>query len=403
MKYVIFLIILASLPIVQAATVETFVSPDSSFSALSEFIGNANESLYIASYTFSSPEMTKMLLAKNAEGLDIGLIIEKSPAGGMSDYQIASLCALYVNNITVLLYDGPLRYMHAKYAIRDETDLLVTSENYGYSGFMPDADYGNRGWGIISDGEITGELLEVFIDDSTDSVPFVCPAGNYKISGWNPAGAYRPIFNSNIFTDQNVELIYSPDSLDYLLELINSAKKSIDVQQMYIYTHWGSVSGDSVESAPSPVLEALLDKARSGVFVRIMLDSTYYQMDPEKSVSNYNTIEYVNGIAENEGIPIEARAINLDSKGLSMLHNKGIIVDSERVLVSSINWNENSIMNNREVGIIIEGDAAAYYQEVFDHDWEEQVQEYGMGFGPAMASLGALVIIVLYFWKRKGF
>jgi phosphatidylserine/phosphatidylglycerophosphate/cardiolipin synthase-like enzyme len=84
-----------------------------------------------------------------------------------------------------------------------------------------------------------------------------------------------------------------------------------------------------------------------------------------------------------------------------MIHNKGLVIDGGKVLVSSINWNENSIMNNREIGLIIEGEAAAYYGEVFNYDWEGKPEEYGFGFWPAMLSLAALVVVILYFWKRN--
>jgi phosphatidylserine/phosphatidylglycerophosphate/cardiolipin synthase-like enzyme len=40
------------------------------------------------------------------------------------------------------------------------------------------------------------------------------------------------------------------------------------------------------------------------------------------------------------------------------------------VLISSINWNENSVMNNRETGVIIKNkDIASYYADVFFFDW----------------------------------
>ncbi len=419
-RILMFLLIVGLLPSVHAATVETFVSPDSSFSALSDFIGAADSTLFISSYTFSSPEITQMLTEKKNNDIEIGIIVEKSPAGGMSDYQLASLCALYVKNITIVLYDGPLRYMHAKYIIRDGTSALITSENFGYSGFMPGGEYGNRGWGAIVDGEIVDELLEIYTEDSADSVPFTCEPGKYVLNRWDPAGAYNPVFVSKVYTDQKVDLIYSPDSIDELLSLINSAEESVDVQEFYIYTHWGSPTYDSVESSPNPLLEALIDKARNGVEVRILLDSTYYNMDDEKNVSNYNTIIYVNNISENENLPLEAAAMDLDFHGISTVHNKGVIVDGDMVLVSSINWNENSVMNNRETGVIIEGDAAGYYKDIFEHDWESAlkidpnggrsrvtsgtekgIDDYGIGFAPAMVSLAALALVILYFRRRK--
>jgi len=400
MKRLSVLFIVLFVPCAQAATVETFTSPDSSFGAIAGFINNANRSLLLSSYTFTSPELTRLLAEKAQEGVEIGLIVEKSPAGGMSDYEISALCALQAGNISVVLYDGPLKYMHAKYAVRDGRDVLVTSENYGYPGFTPGGTYGNRGWGVIVYGELARELEGIYRSDVSDSVVFQCPPGKYTIKSWGMKGAHAPVFGSRIFEGQNVSLISSPDSLEDLLGLISSAKSSIDAEMFYIYTHWGSASKDTAESAPSPVLEALLQKAREGVRVRVLLDSTYYEMDPDKSTSNYNTINYISSIAAEEGIPIEARAVDLDGLGLSMLHNKGIIIDGKKALVSSINWNENSIMNNREVAVLLEGESASYYSAVFGHDWNPEPPE-DSGFWPAVASLSVLTALVLYFTIRK--
>ncbi|MHA1972645.1 MAG: PKD domain-containing protein, partial [Candidatus Hodarchaeales archaeon] len=50
--------------------------------------------------------------------------------------------------------------------------------------------------------------------------------------------------------------------------------------------------------------------------------------------------------------------------------NKGVIVDREKVLISSINWGENSARNNREAGVIIENDKVGeFYTNVFLYDW----------------------------------
>jgi len=47
-----------------------------------------------------------------------------------------------------------------------------------------------------------------------------------------------------------------------------------------------------------------------------------------------------------------------------------VIVDRSQVLISSINWNENSAINNREAGLIIENeDVAEFYTDIFFYDW----------------------------------
>jgi len=92
---------------------------------------------------------------------------------------------------------------------------------------------------------------------------------------------------------------------------------------------------------------------------------------------------YINTLAERENLPLEARLIAFESNGPVKIHNKGVIIDGEKVLVSSINWNENSPSFNREAGVIIEhAGAGQYYTAVFEDDWSVSVgPEIGTGTG----------------------
>lgn len=47
-----------------------------------------------------------------------------------------------------------------------------------------------------------------------------------------------------------------------------------------------------------------------------------------------------------------------------------MIIDNKTVLISSINWNEQSVRENREAGVLVENkDVASYYATVFLSDW----------------------------------
>ena len=52
------------------------------------------------------------------------------------------------------------------------------------------------------------------------------------------------------------------------------------------------------------------------------------------------------------------------------VHNKGIIVDGEKVLVSSQNWSSEGVLSNRDAGVIIDNeDLAGFFQAIFIDDW----------------------------------
>lgn len=101
--------------------------------------------------------------------------------------------------------------------------------------------------------------------------------------------------------------------------------------------------------------------------VRVLLGDAY--IDPTYAKDNTHTIQYLNKIADAEGLDLEASMVDSARHGFDKIHNKGIIVDSQRVFVSSINWSNNSPTNNREVGLIIDNaEVARFYETLFWFD-----------------------------------
>jgi phosphatidylserine/phosphatidylglycerophosphate/cardiolipin synthase-like enzyme len=70
------------------------------------------------------------------------------------------------------------------------------------------------------------------------------------------------------------------------------------------------------------------------------------------------------------------------------------------VLISTVNWNEHSPTKNREVGVIIHGDVADYYVDVFMYDWEGGEKH---DFVLLLIIIGFLIISIMFMTrKRKG-
>ncbi|MEA2074901.1 MAG: phospholipase D-like domain-containing protein [Euryarchaeota archaeon] len=165
-----------------------------------------------------------------------------------------------------------------------------------------------------------------------------------------------------------------------IIGMIKGAKNSVYVEQLYIYKDWGTYA----DPKPNPLLEAVINASRRGCEVKILLDSKYGKEHNEE------TIEYVNAIATDEGLNLEAKLINNEAIELNKTHTKGVIVDRSEVLISSINWNEYSPTNNREVGLIIENeDVAEFYTDVFLYDWYDgspvkAVFDTGLGTYPSI-------------------
>lgn len=368
-----------------AADITAFAAPDSSFAAIKDFLSNARE-LKIATYTFTSSEVAELLHG------NVTIIVDKSPAGGFPQESKAVLCGLAGKGVLVYLYDGPLRFMHAKYIVKDGKHALVTSENIGDDGFPASPNHGNRGWGIIvEDRRIAEQLAEVFFADLKDSKPLVCD-GNYTLQKKEAGGTYNPAFNSQRFRNQSVSLIIAPDAVPPLIDLISAARSRILVEQFYVHRYF-----DRKSKSDNPLLEATITAARRGVNVSVLLDSFYYNVESGDPSSNLYTQEYLSNVSRAENLSLEARLIDLSS-GILKLHNKGLIAD-DAVLISSINWNQNSPTRNREVGVVVRGEAADYFASVFDYDFNDgSVEAFATirnALGIAFTIMAAFVIVVI--------
>ena len=152
--------------------------------------------------------------------------------------------------------------------------------------------------------------------------------------------------------------VFSPDNSEQLIcDAIDSATTTIDIEQLYIYKDWAETL--------SPLVEHLINKSTQGVTIKIILDYNTGYTD---------TIALLNDTKEFlEQYGIQVKFISSDWSPFTTVHNKGMIIDNQTVLISSINWNEQSVTQNREAGILITNpEIATYYATVFHADWALQ-------------------------------
>lgn len=407
-RWLILIILLGSLQ--SAAAIEgyevnevvTFASPDSSYDALEDFIVSAERSLYINVYTFESPAIAELLAEASARGVDVILMVEKSPAGGVSSEEKSVIRRLRTAGAKIYLSDAPdVRFNHAKYAIADDEAVLVTSENFGPRGFPRSRSYGNRGWGvIIRSSNLASFFSELFFDD-LEKAQVANAQGIRDVSWRERMGAYEPRFGIKSYKGElRVTPLYAPvDALDKIMQLIEAANESIYVEEFYAYKYWGPRKSGSPVESPNMFLEAAINAARRGVEVKILLDSTWYNVEIDDPVSNYYTVEYLEEIASSERLNLEAKLVDLKKTDLAKVHNKGLIVDEKLVLVSSVNWNAHSPLKNREVGVIIQGAPATYFAEVFMYDWKAGRDKRNYYIAALILPI-ALLLIFKMRWKR---
>jgi phosphatidylserine/phosphatidylglycerophosphate/cardiolipin synthase-like enzyme len=388
-------------------TLTTFTSPDTSYQVIISELDKAQSTVYINLYQFHNPFLMDAVLNASNRGVQVKVLLEGDPVGGLSDAgkyvawkltEAGCKVRFMISSVEDGIYNRYI-YNHAKYAVIDNKTLILGSENWKVSGIPVDPSYGNRGWGVaVHNPELAEYFAEVFMTDfdpsRVDSYPFDISHGTYGVPPEDYAprrivytNNYKPRFTSPTFSGEfTVSPVLSPDTnlleTESVIDLLNSATKSVYIEQLQCYIDWDDQRGEVWREIPNMYLEAAINASRRGCEVKIILDSAFVNIEDD-GLDNFDTVKYINDLAEAEGLTdkLEAKLIYLwDSQGLNYLesvHNKGLIVDGTKTLVSSLNWGTGAAMYNRETGVIIEHEGVArFFESVFFYDWNLTLHEW---------------------------
>jgi len=255
--------------------------------------------------------------------------------------------------------------VHAKMMIVDRSVVILGSENYFPTSYPPNTDNitcqpytrPSRGWGAIIYNSTFARICEsifedIFLNDSrsVDYDPLVHGTGTAPDENGNCS--IPKSFDTTRIYDYRISLVYSPvNSYDTIKWLIDHANHTIFIETMYI---------NNSSYYVQDLINRLKSAVNRGVTVQLILE------DDTNVTGNYSMMApYLNSL----GIHV-VPAFSLD-EGI-FLHNKGIIVDDEYVVVGSINWSGASLTLNTEVGILIRSrEAALFFKEVFEYDWNK--------------------------------
>lgn len=370
---------------VPAGDLTAFTSPDCSLDVVLDVLRCSQRTVRLCTYELSSAAVCHELLAASARGVDVRILVDGAPAGGMSPRQVDCLSALTTASIDVATVNGNLSEkivqhfgpLHSKYAVIDSSRSLILSENFVESGVPEDRLMANRGWGVcITSSEAGRYLSSIFDSDARSSRPDVIPwrvDPRYSSSAVLPEvprsnhsyGALAPMRTT---TDVRVELVPSPDASElspFLFPLIRGSKSMI-VEQFQVGLNWEGrwSSGPAV----SPLLDAMVGAMRDGSMVRMLFDSSWFNAE-----GNGPALRFLSGISDNASLKGEFKL--MDPKNpITVVHNKGAVFEGLRTLVSSNNWGFSSFAKNRELAAIIESEeVGAYFTRAFDMDWTPDV------------------------------
>ena len=361
-------------------SITPIIGPSNALGEVINWINQATTSLHLQLYWFESLHLLKAVEDRLAAGVEVTIVLDEEP------YDIDAQKRTYLSDIadrlqasgaTILRWgdgddsqsgDLPGRWLHSKIAVRDESSVLLGSGNWKDSSLPPDGNTGNREWFVeVTSAEVLQELLPQLAIDADPRRGIVSPHTSSSQTIGEPTGsATVQAASQSISGSFRARWLTCPsDCWSGITDAIEGAEKNIRIQVPKISPDWGD--------EPSPLLSTLKDAAARGVQIEILLDGYCYRNPAGDCASQTDTRTVIHEINEQWnrtlGYNVEARIMASDDV-IYKIHNKGMIIDGKQTLVGSINWNENSILRNREHAILIDNSAVAeIYVAAFMHDW----------------------------------
>ena len=365
--------------------ITTFASPDGSRDELWRLLLSANESIYLEIYGINNPYILDLIHSINdtSPEVDMKFLLGWNSLGYYSQNDYVA------NNLTLLGFpvkwtnSSDFTFAHQKFFIIDNKTTVVHSGNWAKTSFPEDGNKANREWSIaIEDDDVTNFYLSVFQNDwyrGTDYNATVHGTGTALTYSQSSSTYKRPFATQGEFSGtMSVTPIFGPEtSLDGVLWCINQSRFTLDIQIPY-FTNVGDAG------AVDEIIDAILAAKDRGVTVRVISEEEKDWVDIEQILIGH-------------GIPI----VWHDTRWFTANHNKGVIVDGIIVLVSSINYSDNSITSNREAGVIVQHQGIAqWYQDVYDFDWEiadaDAMEEVNLYWSPNIPTSSDTTNITVY-------
>ncbi|MCU4726870.1 phospholipase D-like domain-containing protein [Halapricum hydrolyticum] len=307
----------------ESGSVRAFALPDSPGVPI-DVLDSADRRILLAGYTFTSERVAEQLIAARERGVAVEVLVDGAPVGGLTNRSAAVLDRLIAANVTVRVLGGGGRYRfhHPKYAVVDDRAIVLT-ENWKPAGV---GGASSRGWGAVVDSPaVVSGLSRTFRADSR----------GHDVTSWaqfredvstEPAapsrGRYPARIESRSVAVERTELLVAPDNAaDRVQQLLADATDSIRIIQV------------SIGGRDDPLLQEAIAAAERGVEVEILLSSAWYTEE-----ENRGLVQYLGTVAEREDLRLSTRLADPSGR-YEKVHAKGVVIDSDTVVLGSLNWN----------------------------------------------------------------
>jgi phosphatidylserine/phosphatidylglycerophosphate/cardiolipin synthase-like enzyme len=364
-----------------------YASPDSTFAVTKRLLDAARRSILIGIYDFTADHAKELLLAALRRGVQVELMLDLDGRAEQDLFdelaRFGAACAPAPSCASKR--SRYFRSSHEKVVVIDNEWSMVQSGNFSTNSIPLNVEdggdpahftTGNRDMGLA----VRSTRLAAFFRRILESDIRLELSGPRAVAAFEAAAdaflveaAPRKI-PEQLFPSQTFALtkplkalpVLSPDNyMNVVPPLLEKAKESIFIEQQYI---------KATQSEIAKLLSAIkrARAARPGLDVRIVLGKIFSRADLPKERANLRELKSRYGLELGRHI----RYINTDR--FVHCHNKMVLIDGDGVLVSSQNWSNAAVSENREAGLWLRHrDLSAYLKRIFESDWRTAVQDPG--------------------------
>lgn len=371
--------------------------PDTGWVLLRDFIASAKRSLVAAIYDFNADYIEKTLIStakKRGGKMKVKLTIDNGLSNDETAIQKRLKKALKAGyDPQIVTCAGGARFptaYHEKVIVRDDLGVWLSSGNWTKNsqpmrdpvGDPPSAkgmySAGNREWHVIVEDKALASVFKEYIehdhkqakqDAALGLAVTVMPDVFVPVESLvEPLATAVPTPVAAASLPKRprrvkVRPLISPDNYARRVdELIRSAEARLYLQ--YSYITW---------------TEAKKDEKFTSILNYLGELSWKKKFDLKVIVHSRDAATKVRILAEHGW---NEKVVHRQGN----IHNKGIIVDGSKVMISSQNWSGDGYLRNRDAGLIIEDrEVASYYERIFLDDWNKRTQ-------PALAEASAAIL-----------
>jgi phosphatidylserine/phosphatidylglycerophosphate/cardiolipin synthase-like enzyme len=357
-----------------------YASPEATYAVTRRLLASAVRTIRIGIYDFTAPYMRDLLVAAIRRGVQVSVMLDLDQRKGEPELWADLLEQGCVGVPAPSCASAEARYFpscHEKVIVVDDNWTLVQSGNYTEASIPQNTTdggdpvqfvSGNRDMGLaVHSAPLAAFFTRVLEGDmqleraATGGRGLPEPPlaeGGAALTTTRPPQIPPARFPSRRFRPRRpipVQPVLSPDNyMQVIPDLLAAATRSIAIEQQYI-------RGD--QPAIRTLLEAIraARSQRPALQVRIVLARPYGAPDPDNAD--------LTALAEFD-LHLGAHVRYLNPAYFVHCHNKLLLVDGQRVLVSSQNWSDFAVTRNREAGLLVDyAPLARYYQAIFDLDW----------------------------------